>query len=264
MFKAILTFIKAHIVATSITATVVVSTAIAIPIVVKNYKLDKSIKENLYMLVSSDLQSNKDIKLENGDQNAVNKEQSNNIPTNSKDEKLTFTIKRIESNVDGGTGIEYKIIPSYDKDYSKWTNAEKEAYQEAFNEAIQLSEKEHKEIIAREYQNLAEIEQNLQLEINSWSKEYICGVGNIYYNSYTKKYKGSYLSEIVRTTDPNDSSVTNYSYNTIDIDNISKEDFRNNIYPIMMQKFEEQQEQWLPDEIKEYKSNLETVYHLSD
>ena len=41
MFKTILLFVKAHAVATTIVTTVVVGTAIATPIIVENYKLNK-------------------------------------------------------------------------------------------------------------------------------------------------------------------------------------------------------------------------------
>ncbi len=129
MFKAILLFIKAHTIATIVTTTVVVGTVVATPIVVENYKLDKNVKENLNMLVSSDYKATSDNTKEENNVILNNNEQpTENIPTNNKQEELTFTVKRIEANVDGGTSIEYKIVPSYDKDYSQWSKAEKEAY----------------------------------------------------------------------------------------------------------------------------------------
>lgn len=282
MFKTILAFIKAHTIATAITTTVVVSTAVATPIVVENYKLDKEVKENLNMLVSSNYNSTSDNKEEEKNVILNNDEQpTENKPVNT-NEPLTFRIEKVYHKTEGGNivkdmqgndaiemsseGIEYVIVPSYDKDYSKWSKSEKEAYQRAFEETNKMAEEQYKSDVANEKQTIADIERELQLEFNSWSKEYLCGVGTISYNSYTKKYKGNYLSKTQTTFLPDSSSCTDYLYE--DINNISKEEFRNTIYPMMLQKFkekyEEKKEQYPLSEIQEYKSNLETVYHLSD
>lgn len=291
MIKAILLFIKTHAVATAITTTAVVGTTVAAPIVVENIKLENKVKQNLDMLVSSNFQvssttNTNEIKNEvvneivNEATNETVNEVTNEITNDTKitennqqenvnnNEPLTFKIVRIEKDYENGDhSVEHKIVPSYDKDYSKWTKEDKEAYSKALDEAARLSQEEHQRAQAEQEQALLNAELELQKEINSWSKEYSCGVGTVSYNSYTKKYKGSYTSEVIKTPDPIDSYSVTYSYKHTDIDNVSAEEFRNTIYPILLQKFEEYKkiDEYIfqPGEDM-YRANLNEVYHLSD
>ena len=57
MFKTILLFIKTHAVAT-IATMVVVGTAVATPIIVENYQLDKTVEASLNLLTKSDFELN--------------------------------------------------------------------------------------------------------------------------------------------------------------------------------------------------------------
>lgn len=86
MFKAIILFIKTHIIASTITATVVVGTAIATPIVVENYKLDKNVKENLGMLATNNNETGTNTITNNNE--TLNKDNQNNT-----NEELTFKIE---------------------------------------------------------------------------------------------------------------------------------------------------------------------------
>ena len=155
MFKAILAFIKTHVISTAITTTVVVGAAIATPIIVENYKLDKDVRENLGMLVSSNYKApsdsneiENDVMINDNEQIIENKSVNTNEP-------LTFRIEKVYHKTEGGSivkdmqgndaieasseGIEYKIVPSYDKDFSEWTKAEKEAYQKVLEETSKMA-----------------------------------------------------------------------------------------------------------------------------
>ncbi len=130
MLKAILLFIKAHAVATAIT-----TTAVATPIVVENYKLDKAVESKLDLLVSSNFKAeNNNIVTEN-----QNTENNQNINASqeiiNENEPLTFRIERVEKKEKDWESVEYKIVPSYDKDISKWTKEEKKAYLDMEKEA---------------------------------------------------------------------------------------------------------------------------------
>lgn len=258
MFKAILLFIKAHTIATIVTTTVVVGTVVATPIVVENYKLDKNVKENLNMLVSSDYKATSDNTKEENNVILNNNEQpTENIPTNNKQEELTFTVKRIEANVDGGTSIEYKIIPSYDKDYSQWSKAEKEAYQKALEEIAEMVKDTYKNSVEKEEKIMADIERKLQLEENSWSKYYNFGTNSIAYNSYTKKYKG----HISKGGKWNEQGVY-VEKDGRDID-ISREEFRSTVYYEIIQNIKNDEDSLQSDK-DNYLSQLNEIYHLSD
>lgn len=270
MLKTILVFIKAHTVATAITVTAVVGVTIVTPIVASNYILDKNVRENLSMLVPSNFQS--------ATNNQVQDEPKSNVNTK---EPLTFRIEKVEIKQEGGgivkdmqgndayemsgEGVEYKIVPSYDKDYSEWTKAEKQAYQKAYEDAAKMAKAEYEANAANEAQEMQRIALELQQEMASWSEDYVCGVGTISYNSYTKKYRGQYTSKVIVTSQG--AGAYSYDYKQETIDNISAEEFRNTIYPIMVQKYAEYKKlgiDWLPNETATYKANLEKVYHLSD
>lgn len=255
MFKTILAFIKAHTMVTAITATVVVSTVIATPIIVENYKLDKNVKENLDMLVSSDYKSTSD---NNEIKNNVilnDDELSNENKSINTNEPLTFRIETEKHKSEDGRveATYFNIVPSYDKDYSQWSKAEKEAYLKAREETQRMGE----EIHLKEQQTIANKERELQLEINSWSKEYICGMGNIAYNSYTKKYKG----HISKGGKWNEQGFY-VEKDGRDID-VSREEFRNVIYYELMQNIKNDKDSPQSDK-DNYLSQLNELYHLSD
>ncbi len=205
MFKAILLFIKTHALATALTTTVVVGTAVVTPIAINNYNLDKTVKENLGMLVSSNFKVD--------DSSNIIENVSEQIDTN---EPLTFRIEKIYTETEGGNivkdmqgndayemtsnGVEYKIIPSYDKDYSEWTNEEKKAYQKTLNEIDKMGEEDYQNAIENERKNL----QQALLEAEKFSaiasKEYMFDTGHTinggmestsecwFYDPYTNTY----------------------------------------------------------------------------
>lgn len=267
MLKAILLFIKAHSIATAITTTVVVTTAVATPIVVDNYKIEKSIEANIGMLAKSDYSVTED--------NSITTE---NVVTDNT-EPLTFRIEKVDISSNGGNivtnmkgedaiemssnGTEYRIIPSYDKDISEWTKAEKEEYIKIAEKAKAMADEEHEQILKQEQNSMSEAMNNIAKEQSSWSDYYTCGVASIKYNSYTKKYDGTYSIMIKTITDGGLGAT--YDYETITVDTTAA-DFRNNIYPILLQEFQKRVDDnsWLQPEINEYKSNLDKLYHLSD
>lgn len=174
MFKAILIFIKTHAVATAIT-TVVVAGAVAAPIVVDNYKLEKSVEANLGMLAKSDEFVANDViettnnsvvetnTLETSDNSVIkdNSIENENIVTNEEviknnTEPLTFRVERVEVKFENGSGTEYKIVPSYDKDGSEWTKEEKEAYMKAVEEANAMGKADYEAAVAEEERKLEE------------------------------------------------------------------------------------------------------------
>lgn len=278
MFKAILLFIKTHAVATAITTTVVVGTTVATPIIVDNIKLDNMVKENLNMLVSSNFEESNNTNETASDTETAEDNQQENANTN---EPLTFRVVEVKTKTEGGKivkdmqgndayemsseNVEYKIVPSYDKDYSKWTKAEKEAYQKAYEDAAKMAEERYKNNVANDKQILENLQKEFEKEETSWSEYYTCVSGSVAYNSYTKKYKGTYTSKIIETV--HDDGQHTYDYNTEFFGNVSADEFRNVIYPIMLQTYAESKKMGLyviPEEEELYRANLEKVYHLSD
>ena len=179
MLKAILLFIKAHIVST----TIVVSVAVITPIAIESYKtyqLDKTVQAGLSMLGKAD--------------NLMDNEISNN--SNNNTVPLTFRVERIEESTEDINSVEYKIIPSYDKDYSEWTKSEKELYEQALEEARQKSEEEYHSAIAREQQIMDAIWQKAVEEMsNDWKKQDLGSAGSLEYCIYTARVRGTILGE---------------------------------------------------------------------
>ena len=90
MFKTILLFVKAHAVATTIVTTVVVGTAIATPIIVENYKLNKTIEASLNLLTKSDFElNNTNNETTDTTQNVQEKVENKQVNEN---EPLTFKV----------------------------------------------------------------------------------------------------------------------------------------------------------------------------
>lgn len=196
MLKSILLFIKAHAIASAITATatvVVVGATVATPIIMENYNLDKTIEASISMLAKAD-----------------NSETGEN-PT-VKNEPLTFRVEKEIVQTEGGnivknmqgedaielgvTGILYSIVPSYDKDYSKWTKAEKEAYQKALEEAERLVDEEYRANLEKEEREMKEMIAKLEEEMaNDWKTYTFDGAGYVEYNYYTNRIKGTILGE---------------------------------------------------------------------
>lgn len=291
MFKSIIAFIKAHTLVTAISTTVVVSTAVVTPIVVENYKLDKDVKENLYMLVASNFQSdenNNQVKNEVQEVvNTENQEQHNEISSetlsvSTNKEPLKFRIEKVYSqdgelsvdytqgdvNINNAKskGIEYKIVPSYDKDFSEWTKAEKEAYQKALDDIRAMAEEDYNSVAQNEKQILDNMQKEFDLINSGWSERYLCPLGEIYYNSYTNQYKGNYTKKIIATT-YNDGSGMSFQYDQESFSDMPAEEFRNTVYPIMIKIYEEgknKYDMFSTSEEKLYIENLKTVYHLSD
>ena len=68
----------------------------------------------------------------------------------------------------GGTSVGYKIIPSYDKDLSKWTKAEKEEYAKKLEEINAMVEAENKAIFQAEKDKLSSL--TTELNGQAWEK----------------------------------------------------------------------------------------------
>lgn len=221
MLGTILAFIKAHIVATVITSTVVVTTAVATPIAVDNYTLNKTVEENIGMLVQ------------------------NENPTTDTTEPLTFRIEKIDLSAEGGTivknmqgedalsmegsGTGYNIIPSYNKDVSEWTKAEKKEFEKAIEELRAKAKADYDNAVASEEKNMAEIMAEGEKINASYSKEYWFEIypDEYYtYNSYTNRYYSPFLAYYDVKEDGHYTG------------GVSAEDFKNIIYPALIQKIE--------------------------
>ena len=278
MFKVILAFVKAHAIATAITTIVVVSAAIVTPMIIENYKLDKNVRENLDMLVSSDYKSTSDNNETEKNVISNNDEQPTANQSVNTNEPLTFRIEKVYNKTEGGNivedmqgndatemssdSIEYKIIPSYDKDFSKWTKAEKEAYQKLLEDIRTMVEQDYNAAVQNENQLLDTIQKEVDLINSSWSENYPCVAGLISYNSYTKQYTGDYWKNISTTVDE---GGTHYNYDEEHF-TVSAEEFRTVIYPTMLQTYKKGKELGAFDfpEAAQYRQNLEIVYHFSD
>lgn len=297
MLKTILLFIKAHAVATTITATVVVGTAVATPIVVSNYMLDKNIRDNLDMLVSSDFKTSTDNQVIEDSQEIENNEMQNDIKlTANNKEPLTFRIEKVYNNIFNNSeedeividytkgnsainnaksqGIEYKIVPSYDKDYTEWSKQEKEAYQKAFEDVAKMAEEDYQNNVKNDQNNLKkaqeEVERVLNIIDSSYSKDYsiLCFLKdgkimplNFKYNSYTKLYSGSGIyfdnCDIVTKSFGNMYILQS----GVQASGITKEEFRNKLYPKYVQTINQELEgETKQEELKQ----LNELYHLSD
>lgn len=188
MLKVILIFIKSHIVIAAITTTVVVGTVVATPIIVDNYKKEKDAKQNISSndivtvssnqiitdntVISNDKETTNNAIINEGTEVSDNKITNNNSiandnsttnnSTSNDDEPLTFRIEKIELEDEwGGKGIEYKVVPSYEKDGSKWTEEEKEEYDRMLKEAAKMSKADYDEAVESEKQIMEEIEKSL-------------------------------------------------------------------------------------------------------
>lgn len=164
MFKAILLFIKTHAIATTITTIVVVggvTSAVVIPPIVEDYKLSKNVEANLDMLVSSDYKVPSEETTTNNTKvnNEINEE---NKQEADKSKPLTFRIERVVIKNPNGDGTEYKIVPSYDKDFSQWSKEEKEEYQKTWEKAVQMVQNEYNETNANEAQIMKDAELETQ------------------------------------------------------------------------------------------------------
>lgn len=288
MLKAILIFIKTHVILTTITVTVAGGATVAASVIVNNYILDKNVKENLGMLVSSDYV----VKNYNENSNIIDNNQVSNedIKVNT-NKPLTFRIERVVTKKNGGNivkdmqgndaiegsseTIEYKIIPSYDKDYSKWTKEEKEAYQKAYEDAAKMTEEDYNKNVVNEEQAMEnaskEVERVTSKIESSYSEEYILGwfpnsSGYLTaeawkYNYYTKLYSGGSQEEYgTITKEYGDLNILNQG---IPATGITVENFRNKVYPALTQKIKKNQE--MPkEERQEILNKLDKLYHLAD
>lgn len=197
MLKVILIFIKSHIVIAAITTTVVVGTVVATPIIVDKYKKEKDAKQNISSNDSVTVSSNQIItdnnvtsndtettnnaiingstevsdnkitnnnSIANDNSTTSDKPTTSNNSTSNDDEPLTFRIEKVEINEDDGliTGTSYKIVPSYDKDMSKWTEEEKAEYERLLQETAKMSKADYDEAVEREKQIMEEVEKSLE------------------------------------------------------------------------------------------------------
>lgn len=304
MLKAILLFIKGHMVISTITTIVVIGTTIVTPIVIGNYMLDKNVKDNLSMLVSSDFRSDGDNKLENESQELVNtigQEQSNEISSETSKisinkEPLKFRIEKVYSSQEGefsvdytqgdvninnakNKGIEYKIVPSYDKDYSEWTKKEKEEYQRVLEEISKMAEEDYNKATSNEQQSLEnamkEFERVSAKLDSSYSKKYylrcfhdsngrIVGV-DWQYNSYTKLYS-NYFQENNPYQEKYEVVTKEFGnldilQNGVKLMGVTREEFRNKLYPKLIQTINKELSK---EERQEELDKLNELYHLSD
>lgn len=250
MFKSILIFIKAHMIGTAITATVVVGTTVTGAIIVNHNILDKEVKEHLDILTSSNFQ---------GDTSNTNAEISVNY-----NEPLSFRIEKI--NMEDGSS--YKIVPSYDKDYSEWTDAEKKEYQKMYNRIAELAKEDYNNAMANEDQAMENALSNLQKIQQSYSKEYMFSFTkdgylieseNWTYNSHLKLYTGSaydyqYIESLYKTV-----TIGGVQYS-----GVTKEDFRNIAYPNLKQKIENTVEKKMQRQKKDNPAMFENAKALKE
>lgn len=235
MLKMIIAFIKTHTIATVITTTVVVGTAVATPIIVDNYSLNKNVKDNIHLLA----QSETDIV----QTNETNLENNVKPITVNENEPLTFRIEKvvtenagsgwmvedgIKVEADGGTLTEYKIIPSYDKDLSKWTKAEKEAYIKVAEEANKMAKADYENTMKQEEQSMADALKDIEKIEASYSDNYVLEIPNtnFYENWKYNSYTGGYLG---------DASKYNVTTNK---GQVNRKDFRNIVYPAILTQLE--------------------------
>lgn len=196
MLKVILIFIKSHIVIATITTTIVVGTVVATPIIVDNYKKEKDAKQNISSndsVTASSNQTTTDNTVISNDTETINnaiingstevsdnkitnnnsiandnsttsdKPTTSNNSTSNENKPLTFRIEKIEREDEGvGKGIEYKVVPSYNKDGSKWTEEEKAEYERMLQEAAKMSKADYDEAVEREKQIMEEISKSLE------------------------------------------------------------------------------------------------------
>lgn len=297
MLKSILLLIKSHVTltVTLIFTTTVIGLIAAMTIAVKNYELDKNVKKNLSMLTSSNFQT--DVENQMNQDSQISNE---NGPTVNRDEPLTFRIEKVFIKQEGGNivkdwqgneayemsgeGIEYKIVPSYDKDYSKWTKAEKEAYQKMYEDVAKKVQEDYNKAAVNESNAMIEATITTQKIMNSISKEYIFwykdSEGSVSseswsYNSYLKLYScgmaiQNYGEDIYKTIRISQAEYTG----------VTKEDFRSIVYPSLQQKIEElvqqrivedpygsQNVEWMQEiqnQKQESLNELEELYYLSD
>jgi len=230
MFKSILIFIKAHAVATAVTTVAVVGTAVAAPIAVNNYMLDQQVKQNLAQHPMTKTITRQD---ENGE------EITEEVPAEPvvSDEPLTFKIEVTddeEYNPDGSLKWKsraYDVVPSYNKDFSKWTKKEKEEYQRMHEEAVRMGEEYYQQTMANEEQALKDAEAEIEKISNSFTKDYSFTIlsenGTISfelwkYNTMKNTYAGDTWIYEGKVTE--------------DIFGISASDFKRVVYPSLKQK----------------------------
>jgi len=132
MFKSILIFLKTHMVATIVTGTAAIA-VVATPVVVKNYVLPEAQETSLEQT-----------------ETATQQQEETNEP-------LTFRIEIVEQNYpDGSHSKEYKVVPSYEKDFSEWTAEEKKAYDDALKEAARMGKENYDDTVSEEERKLKE------------------------------------------------------------------------------------------------------------
>lgn len=238
MFKTILVFIKAHAVATAVTTVAVVGTAVAAPIAVHNYILDQQVKQNLGMLAPATTQTQAK-PTEEGTETPTEGTSQEDAPVEmiKSDEPVTFRIETVEKEEHFPDGSlkekskSYVIVPSYNKDYSKWTKKEKEEYQRLLEETARMAKEDHEQTIKEEEQALKNAEADIEKVINAYSKDYtfivLSSNGTMStetwrYNTQAKKYSGQeweYEDKV-----------------NVDFLGISAEDFKRVVYPSIKQK----------------------------
>lgn len=244
MLKSILLFLKSHAIATGVITTVIVGSAgIGIPIAIESYNLDKNVKENLSLLEKKEnILNNESKKDEIDGENNIYLDK--NEPLTFKIEKVTEKIENVNTSItmEGTQPIiedqvvqKYKIVPNHYKDPYKWTKKDKEAYSKAVAEVARLVEEEYKKQVYSEEQTMADIQNDLINIEKSYSKDYTLSSysanvkfsQNIKYNTYKKGYLCS-----GEGIDIDRYKVDKYGH-------ISKDDFRNTIYPTLKAKLEE-------------------------
>lgn len=168
-----------------------VTSAVVIPPIIEEHKLTKNVEANLDMLVSSNYKAPNEEKNE-----VINEiiEENKQEADNSK--PLTFRVERQEVNNDNLNGVEFVIIPSYDKDFSQWSKEEKEAYSLAIEEAKKLTIEEGKKMEAQEEQKLEKVQEELnKIMENDWVRTELTGAGYVEYNQHLAKVRGNVLGE---------------------------------------------------------------------
>lgn len=249
---------------------VVLIIGIVTPQVVRGYQLEKTVQENLYMLVPSNYE---EVEIE--EQPTVSYSENTSEPlffsiVEKRDFKeggnLTKTMKGEEAYEMSSEGIELVIVPNYDKEYKYWTRADKEAYENAIQEVARIAKERYDNQVANEQNNMQNALKEVQLIQSSYSKEVlICWVvsdgdpvpieqSELWkYNSHTKLY-------YVNGSGDRYTGLLDEQYN------MTASDFRNIVYPDLKQKIKlyDNYSHFCDGVTEEQLSKLEWLYHLSD
>jgi len=240
------------------------------------------------MLAPSDFQTDINNQEEENNETQNNEIENNQTQNENKlvvntDEPLEFRIEKISNEEEDGyilvneqenndnqmkaKSTEYKIVPSYDKEYSKWTKEEKKAYQKAYEDVAKMAEKDYQNNMLNEQKAMQETVITMEKVMAAESKEYMFwrtnGMPEFWiYNSYTKLYRcgtvtqiyGEEIEKTVRIKGSQSGTMTG----------VIKQDFREIVYPSLKKDIEDKMQQELQRQIKENPAGTESPQFMKE